>query len=79
MLGYRFYKFALSHNLYFDTPVLGGVYNIEFEKAPVQLFKKVKLGQIICIYSYLSEGELFDAPEKVKIFQKPTQNKFRSC
>ncbi len=34
----------------------------------IQLFEKVKLGQIICVYSDLTEGELFEAPEKVKTF-----------
>lgn len=58
----------VRQRFYFDTSVFGGVYDIEFEKASFQLFEKVKLGQIICVYSDLTEGELFEAPEKVKIF-----------
>lgn len=53
---------------YFDTSVFGGVYDIEFEESSIQLFEKVKLGQIICVYSDLTEGELFEAPEKVRKF-----------
>ncbi|MDI9365654.1 MAG: hypothetical protein QM541_11935 [Flavobacterium sp.] len=32
------------------------------------LFEKVKLGQIICVYSDLSETELQNAPERVRNF-----------
>lgn len=58
----------VRQRFYFDTSVFGGVFDIEFEEASIQLFEKVKLGQIICVYSDLTEGELFEAPEKVKIF-----------
>ena len=47
---------------------LWGVYDVEFEEESIQLFEKVKLGQIICVYSDLTEGELFEAPKKVKAF-----------
>ena len=59
-----------EQRFYFDTSVFGGVFDSEFEEASVQLFEKVKLGQIICIYSDLAEGELFDAPKQVKDFFK---------
>jgi len=58
----------IRQRFYFDTSVFGGVYDIEFEEDSIHLFEKVKLGQIICVYSDLTEGELFEAPEKVKIF-----------
>ena len=58
----------IRQRFYFDTSVFGGVYDIEFEEDSIQLFEKVKLGQIICVYSDLTEGELFEAPEKVKTF-----------
>lgn len=58
----------MIQRFYFDTSVFGGVYDIEFEEASVQLFEKVKLGQIVCVYSNLTEGELFDAPERVRSF-----------
>lgn len=58
----------VRQRFYFDTSVFGGVYDSEFEEDSIQLFEKVKLGQITCVYSDLTEGELFEAPEKVKIF-----------
>lgn len=45
-----------------------GVYDDEFEEGSIQLFEKVKLGQIVCLYSDLTEGELSAAPEKIKLF-----------
>jgi predicted nucleic acid-binding protein len=60
----------MKQRFYFDTSVFGGVFDIEFEKVSLQLFEKVKLGQIICIYSDLTEGELFNAPERVRTFFK---------
>ena len=58
----------MVQRFYFDTSVFGGVYDIEFEEVSVQLFEKVKLSQIICVYSDLTEGELLDAPERVNNF-----------
>ena len=52
--------------LYFDTSVFGGIYDEEFEEITSALFEKVKLGQIICVYSDLSTAELQNAPENVK-------------
>ncbi len=60
----------MTQRFYFDTSVFGGVYDVEFEEASVQLFEKVKLGQVVCVYSDLTEGELFDAPERVRDFFK---------
>lgn len=54
--------------LYFDTSVFGGVYDEEFQEIYTLLFEKVKLGQIICVYSDLSETELENAPKRVKDF-----------
>jgi predicted nucleic acid-binding protein len=58
----------MKQRFYFDTSVFGGVFDAEFEEPSIQLFEKVKLGQIACIYSNLTEGELFEAPEKIKVF-----------
>ena len=57
-----------QQRFYFDTSVFGGVYDEEFEESSVQLFEKVKLGQIICLYSDLTEGELSEAPAYVGRF-----------
>jgi predicted nucleic acid-binding protein len=54
--------------LYFGTSVFGGVYDSEFEETSTSLFEKVKLGQIICVYSDLSIAELNNAPENVRKF-----------
>ncbi len=66
----------MTQRFYFDTSVFGGVYDVEFDEASIQLFEKVKLGQLICVYSDLTEGELYDAPENVKTFFKnlPKEN-----
>lgn len=56
----------MNPRLYFDTSVFGGIYDEEFEEISLLLFEKVKLGQIICVYSDLSETELKNAPEKVR-------------
>ena len=60
----------MKQRFYFDTSVFGGVYDTEFEEESIQLFEKVKLGQLTCVYSDLTEGELFDAPTRVRDFFK---------
>jgi len=52
--------------LYFDTSVFGGIYDIEFQTETEKLFEMVKLGEIICVYSDLTEYELESAPDKIK-------------
>ncbi len=49
-----------------DTSVLGGIFDREFEEESTVLFEKVKLGQIICVYSDLTETELSLAPQHVR-------------
>ena len=51
---------------YFDTSVFGGVFDTEFEEATLLLFDRVKSGDIICMFSDLTETELLNAPERVK-------------
>ncbi len=51
---------------YFDTSVFGGAFDKEFEKITMQLFERVKLGQVACMFSDLTETELLNAPENVK-------------
>jgi len=51
---------------YFDTSVFGGVYDKEFEEETLQLFDRVKSGNVICVFSDLTETELLHAPAKVK-------------
>ena len=58
----------MKPRLYFDTSVFGGVYDEEFEEISLLLFEKVKLGQIICVYSDLSVAEIKNAPKNVRNF-----------
>ena len=61
---------------YFDTSVFGGAFDKEFDEVTLQLFERVKLGQVICVFSDLTESELLNAPENVKEYFKnlPKQN-----
>ena len=63
--------------IYFDTSVFGGMYDTEFEKETTLLFEKVALGQIICVYSNLTESELSKAPQRVKDFFQDVKNEHK--
>lgn len=58
----------MTQRYYFDTSVFGGVFDSEFDEETAQLFEKVKLGQLICVYSDLTEQELSNAPQQVQTF-----------
>ncbi|MCL2312283.1 MAG: PIN domain protein [Firmicutes bacterium] len=58
--------YSQRQRFYFDTSVFGGVYDVEFEEITLHLFERVKLGQLICVFSDLTETELAKAPQKVK-------------
>lgn len=58
----------MKQRFYFDTSVFGGVYDTEFEEDSLVLFERVKLGQVICVYSNLTESEISTAPERVRKF-----------
>jgi len=66
----------MKQRFYFDTSVLGGDFDQEFEEATLELFDRVKSGQIVCVYSDLTESELLDAPERVVNYFKdlPPEN-----
>ena len=66
----------MSSRFYFDTSVFGGVFDSEFEEETLLLFEKVKLGNIICVYSDLTERELINAPEHVRNFFQHLDNKY---
>jgi predicted nucleic acid-binding protein len=67
----------MKQRFYFDTSVFGGVFDTGFDAISLQLFDMVKCGDVICIYSELTVGELYNAPQKVKDFldSLPEQNK----
>ncbi|MBU1374229.1 MAG: PIN domain-containing protein [Bacteroidetes bacterium] len=58
----------MRQRFYFDTSVFGGVFDKEFEEETLQLFERVRLGKIVCLFSDLAESELLRAPEKVVTF-----------
>ena len=58
----------MIQRFYFDTSVFGGLFDQEFEEETAILFEKVALGQIICVYSELTEREISKVPQKVKDF-----------
>jgi predicted nucleic acid-binding protein len=60
----------MKQRFYLDTSVFGGVFDKEFDESTLQLFERIKMGKIICIYSELTETELITAPNKVKDFFK---------
>jgi predicted nucleic acid-binding protein len=58
----------MKPRLYFDTSVFGGIYDEEFEEVTSKLFEMVKLGEIVCVFSELTETELKNAPKRVRDF-----------
>ena len=58
----------MKQRFYFDTSVFGGLFDIEFKDETSLLFDKVKSGEILCVYSNLTESELSNAPERVRLF-----------
>jgi len=56
----------MKPRLYFDTSVFGGIYDVEFQEVTIELFKMVNAGEIICVFSDLTETELENAPLKVR-------------
>ena len=66
----------MAQRFYFDTSIFGGVFDVEFEEETLSLFEKVKLGQIICVFSNLTESELIYAPEKVRMYFHSIDRKY---
>lgn len=66
----------MKQRFYFDTSVFGGVFDKEFEEITLQLFERVKLSKIICIFSDLTETELVNAPVNVRDYFRllPTES-----
>lgn len=51
---------------YLDTSVFGGYFDPEFEFWTRKLFDKIINGEIILLYSQMTESELTDAPQHIK-------------
>jgi predicted nucleic acid-binding protein len=60
----------MKQKFYLDTSVFGGVFDKAFDETTLQLFERIKMGKITCLYSELTETELVDAPTRVKKFFK---------
>jgi hypothetical protein len=52
--------------IYIDTSVLGGYFDKEFEIATQKLFGEVRKGEYVVVISNITEGELLNAPERVR-------------
>jgi len=52
--------------IYIDTSVLGGYFDKEFDVATQRLFVQVKNGEYKLAISNITEGELLNAPERVR-------------
>ena len=63
--------------LYLDTSVIGGYYDVEFEKETKLLFEDIIKGEFEVFYSSLTEDELINAPQRVRelINELPKNNK----
>lgn len=66
----------MKQRIYFDTSVFGGAFDREFDEPTLQLFERVKLGKIICVYSDLTETELVKAPKNVREYFKSLPKKY---
>ena len=53
-------------SLYVDTSVIGGYFDIEFEKETRQLFGAIQDGHYKVICSSVTMDELLEAPQQVK-------------
>jgi len=58
----------MKQRIYIDTSVFGGMFDVEFETETSLFFDMVNAGEIICLYSDITEKELVNAPQKVKDF-----------
>ena len=56
--------------IYVDTSVFGGYFETEFDTHTKPLFDKITKGQIILLYSQMTEIELSKAPENVRTLIK---------
>jgi len=65
--------------LYIDTSVIGGYFDVEFEKETKLLFSAVINNQFDIVFSSVTEDELLNAPEQVRklLSTVPDANKTR--
>ena len=65
--------------IYIDTSVIGGYFDIEFEKETKILFQAIFDNHLDIVYSSVTEDELLNAPEQVRnlLSSLPETNKTR--
>lgn len=65
--------------LYIDTSVIGGYFDVEFEKETKILFQAIFDNRLDVVYSSVTEDELINAPEQVRnlLSTLPETNKTR--
>ncbi len=56
----------MKPRIYIDTSIVGGYFDIEFERETKALFERFKNNEIIFVVSDLLYVELLNAPDKVK-------------
>ena len=61
--------------IYLDTSVFGGYFEPEFEFWTRLLFDKITKGQIILLYSQMTEIELVGSPSRIKNIIKTIESK----
>ncbi len=64
----------MIQRFYFDTSVIGGVYDTEFAEHSSILMEKVKLGQIKAVISNVTEREIMKAKKEVRDFYTSLPN-----
>jgi predicted nucleic acid-binding protein len=57
----------MKQRIYLDTSIFGGFYDSEFEEFTIPLFTRIKNKELKIIYSSVTEKELENAPERVKL------------
>ena len=55
-----------AQKVYIDTSVLGGYFDSEFDQATKRFFDEAKKGEYKVVISNVTEGELLNAPERVR-------------
>ena len=56
----------MKQRIYIDTSVVGGYFDEEFKETTVELFERLKNGEIIFVVSDLLDLELLNAPKHVR-------------
>jgi predicted nucleic acid-binding protein len=55
-----------QQKIYIDTSIVGGFFDIEFEKETKMLFERLENKEVIFVISEVLTDELIDAPERVR-------------